>query len=53
MAAELGIAIMALDTSPQGISVANNGSYDLGQGAGFYVNASENSWNIAACMIMR
>ncbi len=45
LAAELGIAIVAPDTSPRGESVANDDSYDLGQGAGFYVNATQPPWN--------
>ena len=44
MAAELGIAIIAPDTSPRGEGVADDAGYDLGQGAGFYVNASEDPW---------
>jgi S-formylglutathione hydrolase len=45
MAAELGIAIVAPDTSPRGEEVANDDGYDLGQGAGFYVNATQAPWN--------
>lgn len=45
IAAELGIAIVAPDTSPRGDGVADDESYDLGQGAGFYVNASQAPWN--------
>ncbi|AAZ25779.1 MULTISPECIES: S-formylglutathione hydrolase [Colwellia] len=45
MAAELGIAIVAPDTSPRGEQVANDEGYDLGQGAGFYVNATQAPWN--------
>ncbi|CAA0082260.1 S-formylglutathione hydrolase YeiG [Zhongshania aliphaticivorans] len=45
VAAELGIAIIAPDTSPRGDDVADNDSYDLGTGAGFYVNASQAPWN--------
>lgn len=45
MAAELGIAIVAPDTSPRGDEVANDDGYDLGQGAGFYVNATQAPWN--------
>lgn len=45
IASELGIAIVVPDTSPRGIDVANDESYDLGQGAGFYVNATEPPWN--------
>jgi len=44
IAAKLGIAIVAPDTSPRGELVANSDSYDLGQGAGFYVNASQTPW---------
>ncbi|MDA8621294.1 S-formylglutathione hydrolase [Psychrosphaera sp.] len=44
MAAELGIVIVAPDTSPRGEFVANDDSYDLGQGAGFYVNATKQPW---------
>lgn len=43
-AAELGIAIVAPDTSPRGENVANDDAYDLGQGAGFYVNATQEPW---------
>lgn len=45
-AAELGIAIVAPDTSPRGEGVADdeNGAYDLGLGAGFYLNATEQPW---------
>ena len=45
IAAELGIAIVAPDTSPRGAEVADNDGYDLGQGAGFYVNATQAPWN--------
>ena len=44
LAAELGLAIVAPDTSPRGADVADDDSYDLGQGAGFYVNATEMPW---------
>ena len=44
MAAELGIAIVAPDTSPRGDDVANDEAYDLGQGAGFYLNATQQPW---------
>ncbi len=36
---------MAPDTSPRGEGVANDDGYDLGQGAGFYVNATQAPWN--------
>ena len=45
VAAELGIAIVAPDTSPRGEGIADAESYDLGQGAGFYVNATQTPWN--------
>jgi S-formylglutathione hydrolase len=45
IAAELGIAIVAPDTSPRGEGVADDESYDLGQGASFYVNATQAPWN--------
>ncbi|MBE7216561.1 S-formylglutathione hydrolase [Shewanella benthica] len=45
LAAELGIAIVAPDTSPRGSDVADDEGYDLGQGAGFYVNATQAPWN--------
>lgn len=45
-AAQLGIAIVAPDTSPRGESVADapDGAYDLGLGAGFYLNATQPPW---------
>ncbi len=45
IAAELGIAIVAADTSPRGPGVADDETYDLGQGASFYVNATQAPWN--------
>ena len=44
VAAELGIAIVAPDTSPRGAEVADDPAYDLGQGAGFYLNATQAPW---------
>lgn len=44
-AAEQGIALVFPDTSPRGEGVADEaGRYDLGQGAGFYVNAIQPPW---------
>jgi S-formylglutathione hydrolase len=43
-AAEMGVAVVFPDTSPRGEGVANDAAYDLGQGAGFYVNATEKPW---------
>lgn len=42
--AELGLAFIAPDTSPRGKGVADDPAYDLGQGAGFYVDATEAPW---------
>jgi S-formylglutathione hydrolase len=44
VAAELGIALVIPDTSPRGEHVADDVTYDLGQGAGFYVNATQEPW---------
>ncbi len=43
-AAKAGIALVFPDTSPRGPGVANDDAFDLGQGAGFYVNATEAPW---------
>jgi len=43
-AAEQGIALVFPDTSPRGADVANDDAFDLGQGAGFYVNATQKPW---------
>ena len=43
-AAEAGVALVFPDTSPRGPNVPNDEAYDLGQGAGFYVNATEKPW---------
>ena len=44
-AAEHGIAIVCPDTSPRGDDVADAEGYDLGKGAGFYVDATEAPWS--------
>lgn len=45
-AAELGIAVVAPDTSPRGDDVADDvDSYDFGKGAGFYINATQSPWS--------
>ena len=44
VAAELGIVLVMPDTSPRGEQVANDDGYDLGQGAGFYLNATQPPW---------
>jgi S-formylglutathione hydrolase len=43
-AAEHGIALVFPDTSPRGDDVADDEAYDLGKGAGFYVNATQDPW---------
>lgn len=42
---ELNIAIVVPDTSPRGEGVADHPDYDLGQGAGFYLNATQMPWS--------
>ena len=46
MAAELGLILVAPDTSPRGEGVPDDpdGAYDFGLGAGFYLNATEQPW---------
>ena len=39
--AELGLILVAPDTSPRGADVPDDAAYDFGQGAGFYVDATE------------
>ncbi|SFR00096.1 S-formylglutathione hydrolase [Poseidonocella sedimentorum] len=43
-AADHGIAVVFPDTSPRGEGVADDEAYDLGMGAGFYVNATREPW---------
>ena len=43
-AAEQGLALVFPDTSPRGEGVADDAAYDLGNGAGFYVNATQSPW---------
>lgn len=44
-AAEQGIALVFPDTSPRGDDVPNDDAFDLGQGAGFYIDATEAPWD--------
>jgi S-formylglutathione hydrolase len=44
-AAEHGIILVAPDTSPRGAGVPDADGYDLGLGAGFYVNATQAPWS--------
>jgi S-formylglutathione hydrolase len=43
-AARHQLIVVAPDTSPRGEAVANDAGYDLGQGAGFYLNATQAPW---------
>ncbi|WP_409160046.1 S-formylglutathione hydrolase [Pectobacterium sp. B2J-2] len=45
VASELGLVLVMPDTSPRGEGVADDAGYDLGQGAGFYVNATQLPWS--------
>lgn len=42
--AEHGLIFVAPDTSPRGEGVADDPDYDFGQGAGFYVDATQEPW---------
>ena len=44
-AAEHGLIVVAPDTSPRGPDIPDDDAYDLGQGAGFYVDATAAPWN--------
>jgi len=44
-ASRLGLAVLAPDTSPRGEGVADDAAYDLGQGASFYVDATQAPWS--------
>ncbi len=44
VAAELGVMVIAPDTSPRGDAIPNDEAYDLGQGAGFYIDATQLPW---------
>lgn len=44
VAAQLGIVLVMPDTSPRGDDVADADGYDLGKGAGFYLNATQAPW---------
>jgi len=45
VAAELGLMVIAPDTSPRGADVPDDDGYDLGQGAGFYLSATQAPWS--------
>lgn len=44
-AAETGLALVFPDTSPRGDGVADDDAFDMGKGAGFYVNATQAPWS--------
>ncbi len=44
-ASDLGVAILVPDTSPRGGDVPDHEDYDLGQGAGFYIDATQQPWS--------
>ncbi len=44
VAADLGLSLIMPDTSPRGAAVPDDGAYDLGQGAGFYLDAIAPPW---------
>ncbi|MFC0709258.1 S-formylglutathione hydrolase [Azorhizophilus paspali] len=46
LAAELGLVLVAPDTSPRGAGVPGDpdGAWDFGHGAGFYLNATQEPW---------
>lgn len=44
LAAQLGLILISPDTSPRGDNVAQGDSWDIGQGAGFYINAKQAPW---------
>ena len=45
LAVELGIMLVAPDTSPRGDDVPDDPAYDFGKGAGFYLDATEAPWS--------
>lgn len=44
LAAQLGLILVTPDTSPRGEQVAQGDHWDIGQGAGFYINAIQAPW---------
>jgi S-formylglutathione hydrolase len=47
VAAELGLIVVCPDTSPRGAGVPDDPAYDFGQGAGFYLDATQQPWSAA------
>ncbi|OAT24353.1 S-formylglutathione hydrolase [Proteus myxofaciens] len=44
-AAKHNVVLVIPDTSPRGEDIADDNTYDLGQGAGFYLNATQAPWS--------
>lgn len=44
LAAQLGLILVTPDTSPRGEQVAQGDHWDIGQGASFYINATQTPW---------
>ena len=44
LAAQLGLILISPDTSPRGDDVEQGDSWDIGQSAGFYINATQAPW---------
>lgn len=44
LAAQLGLILVTPDTSPRGEQVAQGDHWDIGQGASFYINATQAPW---------
>ena len=44
LATQLGLILISPDTSPRGEQVTQGDSWDIGQGAGFYINATQAPW---------
>ena len=44
LAAQLGLILVTPDTSPRGEQVTQGDHWDIGQGAGFYINATQAPW---------
>lgn len=49
-ASQYQVILVVPDTSPRGDDVTDSDAYDLGQGAGFYVNATQSPWASHYCM---
>jgi len=45
-AEEQGVCLVVPDTSPRGDDIPSDDAYDLGMGAGFYINATNSPWNV-------